>query len=159
MVKRGIHIPKMAYMVTLRAISLVLIVLIVQLAWVWHVHPLGSTNVSRACWTEYALSVNPGNGPPVTLSGKCRDELTASDAANARQTHQFQEWLVIIAVGFLTTYAANKWFARYAEGVEKVTNGKLSGINVALALMVLPYSVGAAIVQNGINQSSGNIQS
>lgn len=57
-------------------------------------------------------------------------------------------WLIIVP--FANIY----WLWKWSAGVEKVTNGQLSGI-LAFVLMYLVGPVGAAIVQDSFNKSSG----
>jgi hypothetical protein len=57
-------------------------------------------------------------------------------------------WLIIIP--FVNIW----WLWKYSEGVEKVTNGKLSGI-LAFILQFLLSIVGMAIIQNEYNQVGG----
>lgn len=53
-------------------------------------------------------------------------------------------WLIIIPI-------ANLWWAyKYCMGVEKVTNGKMSGV-LALVLMLVLSIVGLGIIQDAFN--------
>lgn len=54
-------------------------------------------------------------------------------------------WLIIIPV-------ANLWWAyKYCMGVEKVTEGKMSGV-MALVLMLVLSVIGMAIIQDAFNK-------
>jgi len=54
-------------------------------------------------------------------------------------------WLIIIPI-------ANLWWAyKYCMGVEKVTNGKMSGV-LALVLMLVLSIVGLGIIQDSFNK-------
>ncbi len=54
-------------------------------------------------------------------------------------------WLIIVP--FVNIW----WLWKYSEGVEKVTDGKLSGV-LAFILLWLLGSIGAAIVQDSFNK-------
>jgi hypothetical protein len=56
-------------------------------------------------------------------------------------------WLIIVP--FVNIY----WLWKWSAGVEKVTNGQLSGV-MTFVLMYLVGPVGAAIVQDSFNKSS-----
>jgi hypothetical protein len=56
-------------------------------------------------------------------------------------------WLLIIP--FVNYY----WLWKYSQGVEKVTNGKLSGV-LAFVLLFLVGVIGMAIIQNEFNTAS-----
>ena len=53
-------------------------------------------------------------------------------------------WLLIIP--FVNIY----WLWKYCEGIDKVTNSKLSGV-MAFVLLFLLGSIGMAIIQNDFN--------
>lgn len=53
-------------------------------------------------------------------------------------------WLIIVPI-------ANLWWAyKYCMGVEKVTNGKMSGVLALVLMLVLSY-VGIGIIQDAFN--------
>lgn len=57
-------------------------------------------------------------------------------------------WLLIVPI-------ANYWWLwKYSQGVEKVTNGKLSGV-LAFVLMFVAGFIGAAVIQDSFNNISG----
>lgn len=59
-------------------------------------------------------------------------------------------WLIIIPI-------ANLWWAyKYCMGVEKVTNGKMSGV-MALVLMLVLGVIGMAIIQDSFNKISTEV--
>jgi Domain of unknown function (DUF4234) len=54
-------------------------------------------------------------------------------------------WLIIVPI-------ANLWWAyKYCMGVEKVTNGKMSGVLALVLMLVLSY-VGIGIIQDAFNK-------
>lgn len=58
-------------------------------------------------------------------------------------------WLIIVPI-------ANIWWLwKFSEGVEKVTNGKMSGVIAFILLLVLDI-IGMAVVQNEFNKVSGD---
>jgi len=56
-------------------------------------------------------------------------------------------WLLIVPIANIY------WLWKYCEGVEKVTNGKLSGVVAFLVFFVLSI-IGMAIIQNTFNSVS-----
>jgi hypothetical protein len=60
-------------------------------------------------------------------------------------------WLLIVPL-------ANLWWAyKYCMGVEKVTNGKMSGV-MALVLMLVLGVIGMAIIQDSFNKVGQSAQ-
>jgi hypothetical protein len=61
-------------------------------------------------------------------------------------------WLIIIP--FVNIW----WMWKYSEGVENVTNGKMSGV-LAFILMLLLGTIGYAIIQDSFNKVAETVQS
>lgn len=74
-------------------------------------------------------------------------EVKTKGELNAKGATIPTAWLIIIPI--VNYY----WLWKYSEGVEKVTNGKMSGV-IAFILLALLGSIGAAIIQDEFNKVS-----
>lgn len=75
-------------------------------------------------------------------------EVKTKGEMNARGAAIPTAWLIIIP--FVNIW----WLWKYSEGVEKVTNGKMSTVIAFVLLFVLGY-IGAGVIQDSFNKVSG----
>jgi len=125
------------------------------LLFITHKDDFQNKGVESLCWADYTINQASGPSSGVKVSDSCRAQVDAFYEAQNVQVQMIYGFYIVIVFGIILTpiYAiiAKNWVNDFCLGIQKLTNGYLSGMVVAFLLSYFSIGTGIALVQQRIN--------